>query len=190
MDDLGSKLTERLRGRICLLGLGNEAYEDDGFGVQLGRAVSGLVRANVVLAGATPERWLATADLQTVDHVVFMDAVNFGAPPGSVILLGAADIEARYPQVSTHKLSLGLLATWAESNGHIRAWLLGAQPFSLGRGEHLSSTLQSTLDSLADLLVESLGTPESHARAITLRADPAHLAPIPAPASPTLEAPG
>ena len=64
----------------------------------------------VALAHTTPEHHLARLTDGAYDHVVFLDAVDAGVAPGAVLWLEADDIQARFPQVSTHRLSLGLLA--------------------------------------------------------------------------------
>ncbi len=92
---------------------------------------------------------------QGFDHLIFLDAVDFGGVPGSTILLDSEQMSCRYPQISTHKLSLGLLAKWAESNGTTRVWLLGVQPESLRTGERLSSAMQTTLEALLELLKDA-----------------------------------
>jgi hydrogenase 3 maturation protease len=86
------------------------------------------------------------------DHLVFLDAVEFGAAPGSVVFLDSQQITARYPQISTHKISLGALANFVESNGVTKAWLLGVQPESLKEGQDLTPTVRRTLGVLLELL--------------------------------------
>ena len=46
MADLGQQLRERLKGRVCVMGLGNVDLGDDGFGVRLAEA---LLRSGVSL---------------------------------------------------------------------------------------------------------------------------------------------
>lgn len=150
MPDLRQQLERCLRGRICFMGLGNVDYGDDGFGVHLGEALIDRGAPNVIIAGITPERWIGQA--ANFDHIVFLDAVEFGGHPGSVIFLDSAQMSTRFPQVSTHKISLGLLAQWIESNGTTKAWLLGGQPESLKPAEELTPALQKTLELLTDLL--------------------------------------
>ena len=105
---------------------------------------------DVIVAGTTPDRWIGS--LTGFDHVVFLDAVEFGVTPGSVLLLSSSEMSATYPQISTHKISLGLLAGWVEANGKTKAWLIGVQPESLKAGPQLTPTLQTTLEVLAELL--------------------------------------
>jgi hypothetical protein len=59
---------------------------------------------------------------------------------------------ARVPQISTHRISLGMLAKYVESSGKTRAWLLGAQPATLRRAPAISPALQSTVTALTELI--------------------------------------
>ncbi len=106
----------------------------------------------VVQAGLEPERYLTFLADQHFDHVLFVDAVEFGGRPGEVVLLDAAGMTSRFPQVSTHKLSLGLMGALIEGAGPTRVHLLGVQPASVHPGAPLSSRMQTTLELLADLL--------------------------------------
>ena len=194
MPDLREQLQQCFQGRVCLMGLGNVLYGDDGFGVRLveelkseirnpraegtpkpegrsedlggsrsdfglrasfGFRVSGFgFRSHVVIAGTTPERFVGQVADENFDHVIFLDAVDFGGAPGSVVLLNSDEITARYPQISTHKISLGLLAKWAEANGTTKAWLLGVQPESLKPGGELTPAVRATLELLRELVRE------------------------------------
>jgi hydrogenase maturation protease len=82
---------------------------------------------------------------------VFLDAVDYGGAPGSAVLLGAAEIAQRFPQVSTHRISLGTLARVIESRGRTKVWLLGVQPESLRPGTTLTRTVQRTREMLVAL---------------------------------------
>ncbi len=153
MPELRQQLQECLRGRVCLFGLGNPARGDDGLGVRLAEALSGRVPgARVVVAGTSPERHLDEALQGEPDHLLFLDAVDLGADPGAVALLDSEGMQTRFPQISTHRLSLGLLARWVEAAGRTRAWLLGVQPASLREGEGLSLTVRTSLNLLCDLV--------------------------------------
>jgi hydrogenase maturation protease len=135
------------------MGLGNPDYGDDGLGVRLAERLLESGVADVVIAGANPERYIGLA-AEGVDNLVFLDAVEFGGAPGSAVLLNAEEMTARFPQISTHKISLGLLAKCAESNGATKAWLLGVQPGSIRQGQALTPAIEKTLAALCDLLCE------------------------------------
>ncbi len=155
--DLRQQLGNCLDGRVCVMGLGNTDYGDDGFGVRLAEKLMQSGLANVVIAGNMPERFVGQVSDGEFDRVLFLDAVEFGSAPGSVALLNSEEMASKFPQVSTHKISLGLLAKWAEANGTTQAWLLGAQPESLKTGAGISQTVQTTLGALSDLLCEVIG---------------------------------
>ena len=152
MPDLRTQLLTRLSGRICWMGIGNVDYGDDGFGVHLAEGLIAAGVPDVVIAGTMPDRWIGRFASPTFDHVVFLDAVEFGGAPGSVVFLDSSEMAARFPQISTHKISLGILARWVEANGTTKAWLLGVQPESVKTVPRLTPTLQTTLAVLGELL--------------------------------------
>jgi hydrogenase 3 maturation protease len=193
MPDFRELLRRCLVGRVCLVGVGNTALGDDGFGVRLSEALSGfdsrsptdgwrqraacpgvslgsaLVaspgfgRPNsdrggiaVLTAGPAPEHLVGRLTEGEFDTVMFLDAVDFGASPGSVALLGADEVSARFPQVSTHKISLGLLARLVEAGGTSKVWLLGVQPESVRPSPGLTPRVQATLQIVWDLFAEVL----------------------------------
>ena len=160
MPDFREQLEQCWQGRVCLLGLGNPDYGDDGFGVRLAEALIQAGVPGVIVAGTMPERVLGRIAVGPYDQILFLDAVEFSGPPGAVVFLKASEMIARFPQVSTHRISLGTLAQWVEASGRAQAWLLGAQPASLKAGRGLSPTVQRTLDLLADILGEmAAGSP-------------------------------
>jgi len=128
MNDLRSELRKDLKGRIAWLGIGNRDYGDDAFGLTLAEALIHVGVQDVYPVGTQPERWIAQTDKTGFDQIVFLDAVESGEEPGSVVFLNGAGLTSRFPQISTHKISLGTLASLVESEGSAKTWLLGAQP--------------------------------------------------------------
>jgi hydrogenase maturation protease len=157
---MASSLRQRLQAcltaRVCLVGIGNPERGDDGFGVRLAEAVRSLGYPDVIVAERTPERYMTQLSRGDFQTVLFLDAVEMGAAPGGVVLLEGREIVARYPQVSTHKLSLGALARLIETEGSTRVFLLGVQPQSLDNASGLSEPVRTTLEVLRDLLTEVL----------------------------------
>jgi len=150
MKNLREQLEQTLAGQVCFMGLGNVDYGDDGFGVRLAEELIAAGVPDVIVAGTTPDRWIS--HFAGFDHIVFLDGVEFGGAPGSAVFLDSAEIAVRFPQISTHKISVGVLARWVELTGGTKAWLLGVQPESLKPGQQLSPTLQKTFDALRELL--------------------------------------
>jgi len=157
MQELAEQLRE-LHGRIGLLCIGNREGGDDGVGVLLGEQLARAGICDVIIAGVEPERWLFAPEIMRCDHVIFVDAVDFGGAAGSVVFLNSAQMSSRFAQVSTHRLSLGLLAQCVESSGKTRAWLLGIQPESLRGVGGLSPSVQSAMNFLGQLLADLLST--------------------------------
>lgn len=159
MANLAEQL-DALHGRVGLLCLGSSRRGDDAFGLCLGEHLVAAGVPNVLLAGTEPEKWLQGDALCALDHLILLDAVDFGGHPGAVVWLDASQIAARFPQVSTHRLSLGLLAQMVQARGATRCWLLGVQVQSL-RGDELSPPVAAALTILQDLLMErySAGAP-------------------------------
>ncbi|HEX9111770.1 MAG TPA: hydrogenase maturation protease, partial [Terriglobales bacterium] len=154
MKDLRQQLGELLQGRVCLMGLGNVDCGDDGFGVRLAEELLEAGVPDVVVAGTDPEHYVVRVADRGFDRLVFLDAVECGAPPGSVVLLNASEISARYPQISTHKISLGVLAKWVRAGSKTKVSLLGVQPQSVRPGQTPTPTVSRTLQLLRALLVE------------------------------------
>ena len=149
---LRDQLQCSLRGRVCFIGLGSVDGGDDAFGVRLAQSLSRAGAPDVLIGATAPERLAARCADAGFDHLVFLDAADFGAAPGSVVFLNSVEMTARFPQISTHRISLGTLARCVETGGTTRAWLLGAQPASLKPAPALSPALQATLATLTDLL--------------------------------------
>lgn len=156
MADLRDSLRMHLKGRVCLVGIGNPHRGDDGLGVRLAEALRFLGHPDVILAAQAPERFMNRLARGGYEAVLFLDAVDMGASPGSVALLTCREVESRYPQVSTHKISLGTLARLIEAGGPTRVCLLGVQPESVRPATGLSPTVETTLAILRDLLTEVL----------------------------------
>ena len=161
MKNLRQQLEPCFQGRVCLMGLGNVELGDDGFGVWLAEALtrssvvsSAAPSVRIIIAGTQAERYMCRLAREEVDHLIFLDAVEFGGAPGDVVLLNSLEMRTRFPQVSTHKISLGLLAKWAESEANVKAWLLGVQPESLKPGTDPSPRVRYSLNLLAELLVQ------------------------------------
>ena len=70
------------------------------------------------------------------------------------MLLNSREMAARFPQISTHKISLGLLAQLIEADGRTKAWLLGVQRESLRAGGELSPPVKAAVDILSQLIGE------------------------------------
>jgi len=156
MADLRQRLATALCGRTCVVGIGNTELGDDGLGPRVAGALASGGLEDVIVAGTTPERWMAQLASGRYDNVLFVDAVEFEGQPGSVILLEGREIRARLPQVSTHKISLGVLADLIERGAPTRVRVLGVKPAALRGGQGLSPAVGETARALTAILGEAL----------------------------------
>jgi hydrogenase maturation protease len=145
MDTLSQRLRRNLHGRICVMGVGNVDYFDDGFGVYLAEELVAAGVPDVLIGGTTPEHYMQQIAEGGFDHLLLIDATNFCDTPGTVVVLTAAEIATAFPQISTHKISLGVLARVVEGVG-TRVWLLGVQPESLQEKQGLSDSMETALE--------------------------------------------
>jgi hydrogenase maturation protease len=138
---------------VAWVGIGNPDLGDDGLGMRLAEMLRDAGCPDVILAGTTPENCLRRIEATDCDTVAFLDATDFGGAPGSVTLFDRDEIVSRHPQVSTHKLSLGFLATMLTAEEDRQVRLLAVQPERLTPGCGLSATVQETLEALTQLLI-------------------------------------
>lgn len=112
------------------------------------------------LAANDPQRVLPQIVEGAFDHVVFIEAVDFGGRPGAVTVLRTEEILTRFVRTSPQSQPLGPVAERIESNGHTKAWVLGVQPASLRLDRPLSQSVQSTLQALVRLISQATGIAE------------------------------
>jgi hydrogenase maturation protease len=158
--DLQDQLRQCCSGRTCFVALGSSEAGDDAFGILLAKklaadSVPGLQR-KFLFAGLSPERYLGLLRQESFDNVVFLDAAELQAAPGTVAVLNAGQMHARFPQVSTHRISLALLAKAIEEGGHAKAWLVATQPSTLKAGSALSKQAAQAIELLHHLLSHAM----------------------------------
>ncbi len=162
---------ERCLGRVCVVGVGNSQRADDGAGVFIAQTLQAAGLEDVIVADTTPERWMTTLTAGAYDTLLFVDAVSVPAEPGAAVLMDAAEIQSQFPQVSTHRISLGTLARLVASESGARVFLLGVRPGSLGQQPGLSPAVEKTARCLAEILAEALtGQPTAALRPRSARA--------------------
>ena len=162
-DNLTESLREILAGSTAFIGVGNTDRIDDGAGIALARMLSDGGLPHVFEGGTTPERVLHSVTDGDFDTVIFLDAIDAGVQPGSIVMMNSRDIAARYPQVSTHKISLGTLAGIVGNDHGREAYLLGIQPQSVAfkPGAGLSAAIDTTVKLLATRIMEARRLPHS-----------------------------
>lgn len=157
---------------VLVLGAGNILLSDEGIGVRVVEALQDRYRlpdAIEVLDGGT-----CGMDLLDViadrDHLIIVDAVNTGRPPGTLVRLRDDEIPAVFrTKSSPHQLGLqevlALLRLLETAPGHVT--VIGVQPQSLDIGLDLSPLIAGKLDEMLAMVVgelAALGLPPVPAR--------------------------
>ena len=144
------------------MGVGNVILGDEGIGV---RAVEELQRryrfpedVEVLDGGTSGIELLRFFD--DVDHLIIIDAISAGHPPGSVLRVEGDDVPATFEtRITPHQLGLSdLLATARLTDqmpGHLV--LFGVEPKSLESGVGFTPEVEGALDKLLGHVVEELG---------------------------------
>ncbi len=141
-----------------ILGVGNVLKGDDAAGPLLCERLSDRVRATVIDAGTVPENYVQPILRAAPDLLLIVDAVEFGAPVGSIRILEPAKTE-RFA-FSSHSLSLHLFVERLTTDRPCDVRLIGIQPGPRRLGDSASPPMQAAIDSLAETLC-SLWTPSA-----------------------------
>lgn len=157
---------KNLSGRILIVGLGSAGNGDDAAGLYVAQHVSEeelSSNVNVALCESDSDLFRLIGTLSAdnngktddlPDHVIFIDAVELGGRAGEIALLESAEIKSKFPQVSTHKISLSTIAKFIESNGKTRVWLIGIQVKDVGLRSGLSQEVIDSANAVIALLTK------------------------------------
>ena len=81
------------RGNIVVVGVGNLLRGDGGVGVLVAQRLKGRGLGGSVVAEANPENFIAHIASRKPKVLIFVDAVDAGLEPGSVVLAPLPDAE-------------------------------------------------------------------------------------------------
>ena len=144
------QLNSFINGHVCLLGIGNRHWHDDGVGSYIAEALQTCPGFDVFDAGLSPENYLEKVANKHPDSILIVDATDFGGEPGQVRLIYPDKVA--YSGVSTHAGSLRMLAEYMSARAHAPVALLAIQPLDTSDGECLSTEVSNTLDDLVGSL--------------------------------------
>ncbi|MFO7981831.1 MAG: HyaD/HybD family hydrogenase maturation endopeptidase [Desulfuromonadales bacterium] len=147
--------------RTLILGLGNKLMQDDALGVL---AVEALQESyhfpdDVRLVDGGTLGLDLLPQLEDVDRLLIIDALDMKSEPGSVFRLEGEDVPRAFAaKLSIHQMGVQDLLGLAELRGHLPAELVvwGAQPEAIEMGLELTPVLQQALTSVLDGVVREL----------------------------------
>ncbi len=139
---LDRRLAPLLARRWLLVGVGNDLRGDDAFGPLLARALARAGRP-AIDAGPAPESFTGPILRHAPEVILFADAAEMGAAPGTLRLLPAEALGEAGG--STHDPSLRLLLAFLGAQAEFSAWVLAAQPAGREFGAAVSAEMREAL---------------------------------------------
>jgi len=146
-----TKLKDRLQGKVSIVGIGNRLRNDDGVGPEIiNRLKNPLPHLLLFDVGEVPENYLGKIVKQKPDTIVLIDAVDLGGPPGTIKIIEKDDIKDE--SLSTHNVSLNLVAKYLQKETSADVFLLGVQPKTTEFGREISQPVREGLEKIVRML--------------------------------------
>ena len=160
-----NNLKKRLKGKIVIVGIGNNLRGDDGAGPELIQRLKSQIpkdegkvasKSQIVLidAGEVPENYLEKIINYNADTILLVDAVNFQDPPGSIKFIESNQLKER--NFSTHSVSLFLVTDYLKNRTKADILILGIQPESIDLNNGLSEPMKEALKKIEDSILECM----------------------------------
>lgn len=151
---LAKKLAGRLRGSVVVVGVGNPLRGDDAAGCEVALRLQGRSAALVLNAESVPESELVRIAMAHPDTVMFVDAVDLGAAPGSLAVLEARQMAHYGP--STHRVPLRILMECVRRDTGADVFVVAVQPRNVEFGEPMSAKVAAGVALLAETIEDLL----------------------------------
>ena len=146
-----AKFKNRLQGKILIVGIGNPLRGDDGVGPEIiNRLKNPLPTLFLFDVGEVPENYLGKIVKEKPNTIVLIDAIDFGADPGTIQIIERDDI--RDESLSTHNVSLNLVAKYLQEETSADVFLIGIQPETTEFGKEISEPVRGSLEKIVRML--------------------------------------
>ena len=137
-------------GRVLVVGIGNEMSGDDAAGLMLVNKLNASHEILTLDVGTVPESFIGKMIGAEAEMILLVDAVDFGAAPGSVGLFGIGQITNFW--CTTHRVPLRLFMEYLRQETSSEMLLLGIQPKSMGFNAAPSAEVEASVSALAELM--------------------------------------
>lgn len=146
--------------RTVVVGIGNLIHTDDGLGVHALKKLQDDPRLpkDVTLIDGGTHGIELLAYLYESSRLLFLDAVDIGEQPGTLVRMAGSELRSLPCGASVHQLGLADLLTTLPlvSDAPREMVLLGVQPASTDWGTELSAPVEAALEGLVEAVVEQL----------------------------------
>ena len=136
----------RYPGHTVFITVGNSLRCDDGVGPYIASQLDSSQDLTVIDAGQNPENVIDAIVELHPRRILIIDAADFGVEPGCAQLVESIHIPES--SVSTHAISLKVIARLIEEDTECKVEFLGIQPKSVTFKEELSQEVKQTADEI------------------------------------------
>ena len=147
-------LSNRLNGKVMILGVGNPLREDDGVGPCLIGQLKGQVDAILLDCEEVPENFLGKIAENQPNSILIIDAIDLGMSPGEVAILEEERLGRSGWSTHHAPLQLFINRVKAETGSHVL--VLGIQIKYRGFGNRLSDEVRETIGLLQRIIPKAL----------------------------------
>lgn len=154
--DLRVEISNRIKGRVTIAGIGNIIRGDDGLGPKLIELLKARnVNAGLFDCGTAPENYIFPMLKSLCDTLILVDAADMALEPGMARVLDVDDI--MNISFSTHspspRLFIDLLKMGRED---LNIFIISVQPKDTSLGIPLSEEVLKGLEALTGIISETL----------------------------------
>ena len=147
--------------RIMVLGVGNILLKDEGVGVRVVERMRDDYdfAPDIELMDGGTAGFDLLAYIDGVDHLIIVDTVKTGEPPGSIFRFTPNDINIKVPyKTSLHQIGLVEVFAVAEALGNkIEAVIIGVQPEDMYSIDlELTPTIAARVPDIIELVIREL----------------------------------
>ncbi len=132
---------------VAVLGLGNELLCDDGVGIHALRHLAQSPPEGVLLAEVGTAVLRAQSILESVEHVIAIDAIHHKGDPGSIYCF-QPDLADRPCFYGLHDLDLPALVSLIPAQKRPTLTIIGVEPKTIDYGLELTPTVRAVLGEL------------------------------------------
>jgi hydrogenase maturation protease len=150
------------RGRVVVMGVGNELLKDEGIGVHVARELASQTFSfpvDIIEAGTVSDCWQGDGP---VSRLVVIDAVYGGSEPGAIYKFSPQDVEFQTClMTSIHQLNFAdsLMLSEIAGNKPEKTVIIGVEPKEVAWGIELSEELQGRIPDVVNTVLKEI-TPD------------------------------
>ncbi len=151
-----SDIRDKIKGKACIVGIGNIIRGDDGLGPKLIELLKARpIKADLFDCGTAPENYIFPILATLCDTVVLVDAADMKLKPGDMKIFSLDEISN--VSFSTHNPSPRLFADLLKTGRDgLNIFVVSIQPKTTSLGAGLSEEVLKALEILSGAFSEAL----------------------------------